>query len=279
MKSLSSLILPVVLVAAAPARAAVTIVAQHGATTTTITLDGDHARIDHPQRGERGGASTTILDAATKKLIMINDEDKSYRELTEADRQRMKGQVEAMRAQMKDRLKDMPPEQRQRFEQMMGGGAAEGAAPATPKSSFESFGGKKTINGFTCQMYKRVEEGKVREEICAAPWSAGLLQKSDFAALQKFAAGMMDDLGGPAMRRARRNPLADLDSYPGIPISRVAIEPDGKRGEEDQIKSIKRGSVAADRFAVPAGYAKKEIDLGRGRRGGGPGHGPGQAPE
>ena len=35
------------------------------------------------------------------------------------------------------------------------------------------------------------------------------------------------------------------------------VGPEGKRGEEDQVKSIKRGAVAPALFAIPAGYTKK----------------------
>jgi hypothetical protein len=247
----------------ATARAGVTIVTQHGSGgATTITLEGDHVRIDHPERTERNSA--IVLDAAAKKVVMINDQEKSYTEMTEADRQKLHTQMEAMRAQMKDRLKDLPPEQRQKVEQMMGKPDEGGAAPKGPTVKFEAMGSKKTINGFACEMYRKLEDGKLREELCAAPWSAGLVQKSDFAAIGKFAAGMMNELGGPRARN-RRNPLAELDQYPGIPISRVAIDEDGKRGQEDQIKSIKRGAIPAARFEVPAGYTKRELTFGPGR--------------
>jgi len=260
------------LAAGGTARAAVTLVTQHGnAGVTTIIVDGDHVRIDHPDRSERSTA--TILDAATKKVVLINDKEKNYSEFSEADRQKLHARMEGMQAQMKDRLKDMPPEQRQRVEEMM---AKRGADPAAKEHTikFEALGAKKTINGFACEMYRKLEDGKVREELCAAPWSAGLVQKSDFAAVGKFAAGMMQEFGGPGRRR---NPLAELDQYPGIPISRVAIDEGGKRGDEDQIKSIKRGAVPAERFAVPAGYTKKELSFGPGRGAGRErGHGGGE---
>jgi hypothetical protein len=260
------LLAPLIVVAltAGPAHAAVTIVTQHGnGAATTIILDGDHVRIDNPGRGQH--ATAVIMDAAAKKLVTIDDQDKSYVEITEADRQRMKTRVDGMMAQMKERMKDMPPDQRKRMEEMMGrrGLGDDKAAPA-PTVKFEPLGAKKTINGFACEMYRRLEDGKVREELCAAPWSSGVVQKSDFTGIQKFAAEMMEGFG-PA--RARRNPLAEMDRYPGIPISRVSIDADGTRGEEDQIKSIKRGSVPAARFAVPEGYTKKELPLGRPGRG------------
>jgi hypothetical protein len=259
---LATLTLGGLLLASAPARAAVTLVTERGNSgTTTIVLDGDHLRIEHPAPGER--TTATIIDAQAKKVVMVNDREKSYSELTEADRQAMRERMDAVRAQMKDRMKNLPPDQRKKMEEMMAErGIGEAGAAKEPPSKFEATGAKKTVNGIACDMYRRMQEGKVREELCISPWSAGLVRKSDFAGVQKFAAGMMEDFGGP--RAKRRNPLADLDQYPGLPISRVSIGEDGKRGEEEQIKSIKRGSVPASTFAAPAGYSKKEIPLGRG---------------
>jgi hypothetical protein len=257
------------LASAGSARAAVTIVTQHGDRPAgTVIIDGDHVRIDHPEGDDR--ANVTLVDAAAKKLVMINDKEKSYIELTDADRQRMKEMIEARRAQMKERLQNVPPDQRERIERMMKERGAMGEPAKEPASKFEPTGEKKTINGFSCQMYRRLIDGKVREELCAAPWGAGTLQKSDVAALQKFGAAM-EDMG--PMRRQRRNFLADFDQYPGVPISRVPIEPDGKRGEETQIKSITRGAVPASKFAIPAGYTKKDLPMGRGPGMGGPGRG------
>ena len=51
----------------------------------------------------------------------------------------------------------------------------------------------------------------------------------------------------------------------------MLLQPDGTRGEEHQIKSIKQGAVAASVFAVPAGYTKHELPV----MGAGHGHGPG----
>ncbi len=261
-----------VLLASAPAPAAVTLVTQRGSSgITTIVLDGDHLRIEHPAPGER--TTATVIDAQAGKVVMINDHDKTYSELTDLDRQAMRLRIDAARAQMKARMKDLPPEQRKKMEEMMAQrGMGEPGAVKEPPSKFEPTGGKKTINGIACETYKRVQDGKVREELCISPWSAGLVRKSDFAGVQKFAAGMMEDFGGPQARR--RNPLADLDQYPGVPISRVTIGEDGKRAEEEQIKSIKRGTVPASTFATPTGYSKKELPFGRAPAPRGAPHGP-----
>jgi hypothetical protein len=252
----------VLLFLANAATAAVTIVVQRvgGNSETIIYADGDHVRIDHPGRSER--ASATILDAVARKVVLLNDKDRTYTELTEADRQRLRQRMTEFRSQMSERLKSLPPAERQKVEEMMakkGVSAPPGEAPAAREhdTRFEPLPDKKTVNGFACQMYRRLEDGKLREEICVAPWSAALVQKSDFAAIQKFANSVADEFGGG--RRSRQGLLVDLDKFPGVPITRVPVDADGKRGEEEQIKSIKRGPIAPAKFAPPNGYAKKDV--------------------
>ncbi len=254
------------------AHAGLTITTQKGSEPgATLYLDGDHFKADEP-KGER--ASTIIIDATAKKVTMVDATNRTYTEMTEADRARMKAQMDAMRAQMAERMKNMPPDQRAKMEAMMGPGGASGDKPHDWK--FESMGQKKTVNGFACEMYRVSEDGKVREEQCVSPWSAGLVKKTDFAGIQKFAESMMDDLGGPR-GHSGGSIFSRMEKAPGVPISRVPIEADGQRGEEEQIKSIKRGSIPASVFAVPAGYTKKDMPAfgpggvgGNGHRHGGP---------
>lgn len=259
---------------AAAAQAGVTIVYQHGAAApSTIYADGDRARIESPEREAK--MTSVIVDAAGRKMTLLDDRARTYVEVTEEDLKRMRGQMTAMRAQMDERMKSMPPEQRQRMEEMMNkmsAGAAGGAAkPETHTWKFDALGQKRTINGIACQMYKVTRDGKPHEEDCISPWSAGLLKKDDFEGLRKFGEEMTSGLGIGQGGRAHQL-FEGMDRYPGIPISRVVLHEDGTRGEEDQIKSVKRESIPASRFAAPTDYAKKDFSslMGPGARRGPP---------
>jgi hypothetical protein len=247
-------LLPLTLVAA-PAGAAVTIVSQRGAgQVSTFYIDGPRMRIDSPPRIER--ATVMIVDATAKHVVMLDEKAKTYTELTEDDLKRMRAKMDAMRAMMQERMKNMPPEQRKQMEQMMG--QSVWGAGVNHKSSdwtYKAMGQKKTINGFACEMYQALEDGKPQEEVCVSPWSAGVLKKDDIAAIAKFGQQMMEDLGQGAGENAI---FGRIDKAPGIPISRVPLE-GGTRGEEEQVKSVKRGAVPASLFAIPAGYTKKDL--------------------
>jgi hypothetical protein len=271
MASIVALATLATLLLAGRAHAGVIVVFQRGtAGPATMYLDGDRMRVDTPDRNEH--ATSVILDAGGKRFIMLDEKDKTYTELTDQDMKRMRERVEAARAQMQERMKNMPPDQRKRMEEVMAGMGAPGVAPAKPPQlKFERLGEKKTVNGFACEMYRVLEDGKPHEEDCISPWSAGLLQKSDMAGLRKFSEEMAKNFAG--MGGGNRAGFDRLDKYPGLPISRVPLEAGGTRGEEEQIKSVKRGSIEAAKFAVPAGFTKKELPAGG--MGGPGGHGPG----
>ena len=62
-------------------RAGVTLVFARGAeVTTTITIEGTRARIDHPDRGE-GSHTTTIFDATANKVVRLYRHERAYAEL------------------------------------------------------------------------------------------------------------------------------------------------------------------------------------------------------
>jgi hypothetical protein len=186
---------------------------------------------------------------------------------------RMKGQMQAMRAQMAERMKTMTPEQRAQMQAMMGPAAAQMLAAPNDKPNvwkFEPLGGKKTINGFACETYRVLLDGAPHEEDCISPWSAGLVKRADFAGLEKFGESMNENLG--LGRGMAAMPL--FHQYPGMPISRAVLEADGKHGEEHQVKSIKHDAIPASTFAAPAGYTKRELP----QMGGGMGMGKGPKP-
>jgi hypothetical protein len=262
---------------AAPARAALTIVYLSGpaaSSSSTMYVDGGHMRVDNPERAER--ETTVLIDAPGKRFVMLDDKNKTYTEITEEDRKRISAQMQAMRAQMQERMKNMPPEQREKIEARMQEMMGQAGTQKPHEWTFKAMGKKKTVNGFACEMYQVSEDGKPSEEDCISPWSAGVVKKDDFEAIAKFAREMVEELGQGRMHGGGEGIFGRLDKAPGIPITRVPIDSSGQRGEESQVKSIKRGSVSSSLFAIPAGFTKKDLPqmMGPGGPGGGHHRGP-----
>jgi hypothetical protein len=232
------------LLAGGLAHAGVTLVFQRGADQpSTLYIDNDHVRIENPAKEH----STVIVDAAGKRVLLLDDAEKSYSQMTEEEMRQFRAQIEARRAQMEDHMKSLPPEQRKRFEAMTSNKPHE--------LTFEKMGEKKSINGFSCAMYRVLEDGKPREEDCIAPWGAKILEKSDFAGLQKFAEEMTKMSGGMGSNQL----LERFDRYPGFPVLQHPLQPGG---QDEQLKSVKRGAIPSDKFVVPAGYVKKDRKMG-----------------
>ncbi len=242
------------------AAAAVTLVTKHGdQPESTMYIDGDHIRFD---MGDGASEVTSVLmDGASKTMTAISGKEKTYTEITEADMKRVRAQLDALRAQMKN----MPPEQRKQLEKMLGSSVDAGQHDW----KFDRAGGKKTINGFPCEMYRVLRDGKPAEEDCLLLWSAGVVKKDEFTGLKKIGQTMSDALG---VSRNQQQ-LILIDRYPGLPVSRIPIDDDGTRGPEEQVKSIKQGSLPRSLFEVPKGYTKKALPA-MGAPGAGAGHPP-----
>jgi hypothetical protein len=268
------------LLSSVTAGAAVTIVVQNGATDTpnTLYLDGKRMRVDGARAGAR--ESSMIMDGAGKRMIILNEKEKTYSEITQEDMKKMRARVDAMRAANEERMKSMPPEQRKKMEQMMGG---MGGAPAGKEKDFkfEKMGEKKTVNGFPCEMYRILVDGKPTEEDCVSPWSAGIIKVSDFEGLREFAESMMQGLGANQKDQNWFMFKKRFEEFPGFPVTRVVLDPDGKRRPQEEIKSVKRGSIDGAKFAPPVGFTKTPSPFEQMGGMGSPGHhmgGPGPKP-
>lgn len=286
------------LLGASPAHAALKLNyqrVQDGQTTENrLTFDDMHLRMDGlPHEGAPAGhdpgggtaprgprAHAVILDGTLHKMLMINTEGKSYREITESDMKQVKERMVAMRTQMAERMKNMPPEQRKMMEKMMGGKGAAGAAMMSGETlavTYESMGQKKTVAGFPCQMFKVMLGQVLLSQTCFAPWDANVVNKAEAEKFKNLALELkkMFDMGQGA------GAGQDWTKVPGMPVEEVHFAPDGKTATwTNTLKSVERGAVPADTFSAPAGFKKEEGGMFGPGGPGGPGGpaGPGGRP-
>lgn len=225
--------------AASSARAGVTITIENqDKTRTVLVLEGNKTRSEDP----REGGVITIFDGDARKMVHVSVAERTYTEMTEA-------QMKAMRAQMEASLAQMPPEQRAQMESMGMGGKA-GPRAARPKPKYEPMGKKETVAGYKCEWYRERTEGKVASEGCYMPWGSGALTREDLQPMKRMAEFMEAFMPSGATLRE------ELDAAPGYPAIHVDLQ--REKGEAQRLVSIKRGSVAADKFRPPAGYKKTE---------------------
>ena len=195
------------------------------------------------------------------KITFIDDKRKTYSEMDKATMEGYSQQANAHMAQMQERMKNMPPEQRAQMEKMMGG-MMPGAQAKPMVYDAKNTGKSDTVEGRKCTVWHLLQDGKVIDEMCVVPFSS-LPGKEDmqktFKELSEAFAGFASAVPGAKEQAKVRS---SIDGYP------IRSRPyvNGKLlGTENVMKSWTEVSLPASTFTVPSGYKKKEMPQMGGR--------------
>jgi hypothetical protein len=228
--------------------------------TSRMHLAKGHVRIEQDEAA--AGKHILIFDAAKQTIWVLNMNDKIYMEITKEDMAQVRTQMDAAIVAMRERLKDLPPEQRQQAEEMMqqlGGGMTPGAAPL----QYRKVGTDRVVR-WSCDKYESYQNNQKRREACTiAPEQLGLTAQ-DFEAFQRFAAA------ASSMSPMGAGPLAGLptkadSSLAGFPL-RMRFFADGQAAFSWEVTDVQRETLPAAAFQVPADFRKEPL--------GQPGHQP-----
>jgi hypothetical protein len=234
-------------------------------TTSKMWFDGGRMRTE---RAEHDGDKDIVI-FRNQALYTIDAKSKSYRVIDKATAEKLGSQMAAARKEMEARMAALPPEQRKRMEEMManlGNGAAAAMMPgAKPRErTLKNTGRTETVAGIKCTVWEAFEEGEKDQELCAAP--AGSLPGGDevlrtFREIASMLSSFTDKLGVHS-----DEPWRDMETINGVPILTREFD-DGKASSEMRLTAVRKESVPASSFDVPAGYAEKKLDFpGAGRR-------------
>jgi hypothetical protein len=186
-----------------------------------------------------------------KVFWMVNTKDKSYMEMTEKDFEAMFAKVEEAMAKMKAQMEAMPPEQKKMMEGMMAKMMPGGATAA--KTTYKKTGAGGTVNGWNTDKYEGIREGAKASEVWTALPKNVNLDEKDFQVLkdmakffQKFAKNLPEMVGDKS------------NGLDGMPVKTISYK-DGKPHFQSQLKEVKKESIAADLFEVPAGLTMKKM--------------------
>jgi hypothetical protein len=220
---------------------------------STSQVQIDKTRMRTEVADPSGSKQAVVFDGDRQALLMINQERKSYSEITKADVDRAGGQ-------MTDMMAKMPPEVRAKMEALMKGRGMGAGAPV--KTVYKRAGTDKTAK-WACDKYDGYQNTEKVSEICTvAPGVLGL-SAADFAVTQQFveffkalmpqqAAGQMLGVGKP-----------EEHGYSGIPIkSTFTIS---GRTTTTEVTDVSRQTFPDAVFAPPAGFKKEASPFGRGR--------------
>jgi hypothetical protein len=231
--------------------------------TSKMWFDGGRMRIERP---EHEGQSLVIFK--NQAMYAMDSKTKSYRVIDKTTAEKMGAQVAAAKKQMEARMAAMPPEQRKKMEEMrakLGQGGAGGMLPGAPKAaqrSLKNTGRTDTAAGIKCTIWEVSVGGKKEEELCAA--SAASVPNGDeviktFRDIGAMMKSLTDSLGS---NREENQPWHDMETINGVPIVTREFS-DGKATSETRLSVLRKESVSAASFDVPAGYTEKKLDFGK----------------
>ncbi|HET7696915.1 MAG TPA: DUF4412 domain-containing protein [Vicinamibacterales bacterium] len=228
--------------------------------TNQIQIESNRMRAE--ATGPRGEKQVVIFDGTRQVLIMIDDQNKSYTELTKADADQLGAQMSQAMSQIQKQLESLPPEQRAQIESMMKGrmGGAGGAAPKTVYKRT----GTDTVGKWSCTKYEGYDGETRTSEVCTVePKTLGLTE-ADFAVTKQFIDFFKRVV--PAMAsQAFAIGTVEQQGFAGIPVRRTATVLG--RQITTEISDVSRQTFPDSIYAVPAGYQKRPFGgpAGRGR--------------
>jgi hypothetical protein len=205
-----------------------------------------------------------IFRADREVMLFVDHEDKTYRQIDRAAIDAFAAKMSAAMAQMKAQLAGLPPEQRAMMEQNLGA-MMPGATPKpAPKIEYRKTSETKSISGFDCTKYERVENGKVDEFLWVAPNAAIGFSADDqavFGKMSEFTQKMLSAFG-PGVSEEVGDEFAAVSKLGGWPILTQSLGEDGKVEDETLVESIGHDKLADSLFEVPNGYTQATESFG-----------------
>jgi Domain of unknown function (DUF4412) len=199
-------------------------------------------------------------------MYQIDPAAKTYRKLDKAQADQLADKMGQMRKMMEARMAQLPPEQRERMEAMMGGAGKT----AAPQFTVAATGRSESVAGVSCQVMQ-INRGTAKEyEFCVAapgtiPGGADMLKSMrDLASMMS---GFVKTLGG-GKGDSMTGYWSQLQQLNGVPILTRDFDSQGKVERENRLVAVKNESIPAALLQVPAGYTEKSMLGGLGAKGG-----------
>jgi hypothetical protein len=237
--------------------------------TETTTINGAAQTSQIQMTGQRmraqtvgpNGQTTVVFDGPKQVMYLINNDRKSYNEMTKADAEAMGNQISGAMAQMQEALKSMPPEQRAQMEAMMKGRGLPMGPAAAAKPQYRK-GGTQRVGKWTCDVYDVMVNNQKTGELCTVSPQALGFTAADFEVSRQMVAFLRSML--PQGAEAMFQMGGTEEGFSGVPVRRVA----NVLGREtiSEMTGVTRQDIPDATFVVPAGFTREAFGgLGRGR--------------
>jgi hypothetical protein len=186
-----------------------------------------------------------IVRIDQQKLYSLNAKEKTYWVMTFAELEQMmkaaSARMEAMKGQMQEQLKNLPPEQRAMVEKMYGAqlGGAKGAV------SVKATGKSKTILGYSTKEYLTMQGDTKLLSMYVTPGIKEFeAMRKDWEQFNKRIAAM-----SPGFVEGMMEAYTKID---GFPLEMEVM------GATTTVTKLEKKATPASEFEVPAGYTLKK---------------------
>ena len=218
----------------------------------TITSGNDQEKSEMIFRGER------------REMVVVDHDDKSYMVIDEAMIDSIGEQLSGYEAQMREALKDVPPEQRAMVEQMMKGRMPPSEkAPTRSKVELRNTGERDTKNGYPSVKYEATTNGRKTQEFWVTDWDnvdGGDDAVEAFQAMAGFFKRMYDSMPSFGVDEdADANPFEHMQEMDGFPVLTYEYASDGSIAGESALRSSTQRTVDPAEFEPPAAYKRREM--------------------
>jgi Domain of unknown function (DUF4412) len=232
-------------------------------TTTGGSTKTNQIQIEKERMRAESDTQTVVFDGTKQVLWLINDGRRSYSEMTKADVDRMRGQLNDAMAKMQEQLKSLPPEQRAQIETMLKGRGmpAMAGAPAS-KTEYRKTGVDK-VGAWACDKYEGTRGGQKVTELCTVDPRVLGFAMSDFQASKQLMEffGKLVPQGADGMFAVG---TPEEQGFSGVPVRRIVFN-NGQQQSVSEVTQASRQNFPASVFELPPGYQKEALGAGRGR--------------
>ncbi|MGH9862446.1 MAG: DUF4412 domain-containing protein [Candidatus Acidiferrales bacterium] len=223
------------------------------------SIDAGRLRIE--ARSSEGEETLVIFRADKSVAWIINQQDRTYYEITPAKVAQMKQQMEAAQRQMAAELEKMPPDQRKMVEEMMTRmGQRPGSNP--PPYIVRAAGRGEKVGSFVCTRYEILRGSERTGELWAASVEQLKLGPEDFKTFSDLAK-LFEPLGqqGPMGQLAGLKPLGSGgETIEGYPVRTLTYD-GGRLVQEEVVVRAEQQTFDNKLFELPSGLRKTELNM------------------
>lgn len=204
-------------------------------------------------RGKISGApgQTIYYDHAKRTAYIVDKEKGTSFEMNEARAKEMGSRLADAQRNMEAKLKELPPEKRALFEEMMkkqGGMPPSGAGAAPAPLEFSRAGSAK-VGEWPCERYTGEGNGR-KVEVCSTEASAVGISAGDMAVFEGFLE-LSEKMAGEASASGGLGVGPDR-GFPGLPLERSETR-GGTVTDRFTIETIRPEKIEAADLQVPSG--------------------------